>query len=897
MLEAAGWSVQDMKSFDPTAATGVAVREFPLSSGFADYLLFVDRRAVGVIEAKKAGVPLSGVEAQSERYTGGLPEWVRRVDDPLPFVYESTGTETRFRDARDPEFRSRRVFWFHKPRTLDAWSRESVTLRARLREMPPLATAGLRECQVEAISGLERSLAENRPRALIQMATGSGKTYTAVSAVYRLIKHAGARRVLFLVDRANLGRQTLKEFQQYATPDDGRKFTELYNVTQLAGRNVDPVNKVCISTIQRMFSILRGEEMDEELDESSLNELASAGEREKEVSYNSRVPVETFDFIVVDECHRSIYNVWRQVLEYFDATLIGLTATPSKQTLGFFNNNLVMEYGHERAVADGVNVGYDVYRIKTEIGELGGRIDAGFYVDYRDKATREVRWQRLDEELEFTARELDRSVVARDQIRTVVRTYRDRLPMDLFPGREGVPKTLVFAKDDTHAEDIVEVVREEFGKGNEFCKKITYRTAEKPEELINSFRNSPMPRIAVTVDMISTGTDVKPLEVLIFMRDVKSQHYYEQMVGRGTRTISETDLKAVVPGATRKTHFVLVDAVGVSESAKGTDVRPLEKKPGVAFEELLKRVAFGGADADALTSLASRLSRLDRTLDEKDRAGIRAASGGKEVPELANGLLSAADPDAHAERAKADHGTDSPTEAELREAARAMADEATRPFGSPALREALARTKKRNEQVIDTVSEDRVLYAGYDYDRAGQMVTDFEKFIEENRDELLALQIIFSRPYGERRLTLAAVRELAEALERPPRHLYAENLWRAYERLEKAKVKGASSEKLLTNIISLVRFAGGESEVLEPYPEGVERRFEAWLSGQGDRFGAEQIEWLTMIKDHVSTSLTIEPEDLGEAPFSRKGGKLKARKLFGPELPKLLDELNEALAA
>ncbi len=646
MLGDAGWSVQDRDGFDLTASKGVAIREFALKAGYADYMLFVDGEAVGVVEAKKEGTTLGGVDTQSQKYLDGLPSYVRTVRLPLPFAYESTGIETAFRDVRDPEYRSRRVFSFHRPATLAEWAHQDDTLRARLRGMPPLGTEGLRDCQVEAITGLERSLSENRPRSLIQMATGSGKTYTAVSFVYRLIKHAGARRVLFLVDRGNLGRQTLREFQQFVTPDDGRKFTELYNVQHLQGQSIDPVGKVTISTIQRLYSLLRGEEIDDALDERSLAELTGIGDERREVAYNPKIPVETFDFVVVDECHRSIYNVCRQVLEYFDATLIGLTATPSKQTLGFFNNNLVMEYNHERAVVDGVNVGYDVYRIKTRIGEAGGHVDAGFYVDYRDKASREVRWGQLDEALEYSASDLDRSVVAKDQIRTVVRTYRDKLKSDLYPGRTEVPKTLIFAKTDSHAEDIVEIVREEFGKGNEFCKKITYRTSEKAEDLISAFRNSYDPRVAVTVDMISTGTDVRLLEVLIFMRDVKSQHYYEQMVGRGTRTISGTDLLAVTPDAENKTRFVLIDAVGVTESAKNTDVRPLERKPGVSFEKLLEAVAFGERDADTLTSLASRLARLDRQVDQRGREAIAQAAEGKDLKALAGALVDAVDPDA-----------------------------------------------------------------------------------------------------------------------------------------------------------------------------------------------------------------------------------------------------------
>lgn len=365
LLAQAGWTVQEWPSINLAASRGVAVSEFPLQGGTPDYLLFVDRKAVGVVEAKAEGHTLSGVSEQSAAYAASAPPQVPQVQQPLPFVYESTGIETFFRDLRDPDSRSRRVFAFHRPETMADWLSQPDTLRARLKAMPPLALEGLRDCQIEALQGLEGSLAHGRPRALIQMATGSGKTYAAVTSVYRLAKFAGAKRVLFLVDRGNLGRQTLREFQGYEAPDDGRKFTELYTVQRLTSSTLDAASKVCISTIQRLYSMLRGEEIDEELEEVSGFELDADEQAPRLVAYNSALPIETFDVVIVDECHRSIYNLWRQVLEYFDAFLIGLTATPSKQTLGFFHNNLVSEYGHERAVADGVNVDYDVYRIRT----------------------------------------------------------------------------------------------------------------------------------------------------------------------------------------------------------------------------------------------------------------------------------------------------------------------------------------------------------------------------------------------------------------------------------------------------------------------------------------------------------------------------------------------------
>ena len=658
MLRACGWVVQDYAGVDLSAGRGVALREVPLKGGRCDYLLIVDRVPVGVVEAKKAGTTLSGVAMQSGAYAQGLPEFLREKtsgETPLPLLYESTGEETYFRDERDPHPRSRRVFTFHRPETLTEWLSNTPTLRARLIKMPfeqPLATAGLRDCQIEAIRGLEQSFACDHPRALLQMATGSGKTYTACAFTYRLIKHAGARRVLFLVDRANLGRQAKGEFEQFVCPETARKFTELYNIQHLNSNKLDTVCRVTICTIQRLYSMLRGEELPEDADELSTWEINAADGRPRDVTYNPSLPIETFDFIVTDECHRSIYNLWRQVLEYFDASLIGLTATPGKQTIGFFNQNLVTEYGHERAVADGVNVGYDVYRIQTEVSEKGGKVEKGFYVDRRNKETRKRRWEQLDEDFVYESRELDRSVVVPSQIRTVLAAYRDALFTELFPGRTMVPKTLIFAKDDSHAEDIVHLCREVFGKGNDFCKKITYQAKHpetgrpaKCEDLIQEFRTSPQLRIAVTVDMIATGTDIKPLEVVLFLRDVRSRVYFEQMKGRGTRVLSPTDLQAVSgEDARAKTHFVIVDAVGVCESDK-TDSRPLEKKRSVAFDKLLLGVALGKRDGDSVVSLAGRLARLDREISPERRQEVTQLSGGKTIAQLAGDLLDAVDPD------------------------------------------------------------------------------------------------------------------------------------------------------------------------------------------------------------------------------------------------------------
>ena len=471
MLADAGWQVQDHDKRNLSANFGVAVREYPLGMDNADYALFIDSQPVGVVEAKRSGHTLSGVESQSEKYLDGLHEKFSNLPFKPPFSYETTGIQTKFADRRDPHHRSRYVFTFHRPEVLLGWLREAKTLRKRLKEIPNLDYQNLWACQFEAIANLEESFAQNKPRALIQMATGSGKTFAAVTSIYRLIKHAKAKRVLFLVDRANLGRQAMREFQNYETPDDGRKFTDLYNAQLLSSHKIDPASKVVISTIQRMYSVLKGDDTyEDKRDEVSAYET-NLDATPVEVQYNPDVPIGEFDFIVIDECHRSIYNKWKQVLDYFDSFLIGLTATPSNDTIGFFHNNQVMRYTHERAVADGVNVGYHVYRIKTKITEDGSMVEAGQYVEKRDRLTRKQQQEQLDEDLVFEARELDRAVVASDQIRLVIRTFKERLS-EIFPGRSVVPKTLIFAKDDSHAEDITETVREEFGRGNDFCKKI-----------------------------------------------------------------------------------------------------------------------------------------------------------------------------------------------------------------------------------------------------------------------------------------------------------------------------------------------------------------------------------------------------------------------------------------
>ena len=667
-----------------------------------------------------------------------------------------------------------------------------------------------------------------------------------------------------------------------------------------------------ICTIQRLYSILRGDEAggdDADLDEQGGFEVEPPDL--VEVAYNRAVPIESYDLIIIDECHRSIYGVWRQVLEYFDAFLVGLTATPGVQTAGFFEQNLVMRYTHEHAVADKVNAQFDVFRIRTEITESGGTVPAQFVTEFRDRETREISLKKVDADIDYDAAQLDKRVVAPDQIRTVVRTLRDSLPV-MFKDRDRrddgllqhIPKTLIFAKDDSHADDIVQIVREEFGLDNEGAVKITYRSGEdgdKPEELLRQFRNSFKTRIAVTVDMIATGTDVKPIECVVFMRLVRSRNFFEQMKGRGVRVMDRDLLMGVTPDAkTDKDRFVIVDAVGVTELDLH-DTVPLERKRAMSFDRLLNLIGVGSVDPDVVSSAASRLARLDRRMTEQDRADVENVAG---IPlgVLVRQMIDALDPDRQHAAAAADSATDEPTSEQIDVAGTKLIREAVQPLASnPVLRQKLTDVRRSYEQVIDTASKDRVISGEFSLearDHAMSQIESWQQFIDDNKDEITALEVLYSQPYGSG-LTFAQIKELANAIEKPPYRWTPDSLWKAYETLDKSKVRG-SGHRVSTDLVSLVRYALGEADELVAFPDLVNERFESWLLQQanaGRTFTPDQASFLELIKNRIAANLGIEPADLAAAPFSTHGGLGKARQLFGDDLDALLDELTLTLAA
>lgn len=919
MLIKAGWIVQDNKKINFSKGLGIAVREYQTDVGPADYVLFVNRQAVGVIEAKPEswGEKITTVEEQSQGYANASLKWVHNKE-ALRFVYESTGVITRFTDGADPNPRSREVFNFHRPESLASWLLEAKSFRARLQDMPPLSTEGLRDCQINAISNLEQSLKEDRPRALIQMATGAGKTFTAITASYRLLKEpVSAKRILFLVDTKNLGEQAEQEFMTFVPNDDNRKFTELYSVQRLKSSHISTDSQVYISTIQRMYSMLKDEPLDESLEEQNPAEQLTKPKEPLPVVYNAKIPPEFFDVIIIDECHRSIYNLWRQVIEYFDAYLVGLTATPDARTFGFFRKNVVSEYSHEKAVADGVNVGNEVFIIETEKTLQGGTITAKQQVEKRERTTRRKRWEIQDEDEAYSAKQLDRDIVNPDQIRTVIRTFKNSLPI-MFPGRAEVPKTLVFAKTDSHADDIIQIIREEFGGSNQFCKKVTYRVAndkldtegkvlekgEDPATILAQLRNDYYPRIAVTVDMIATGTDVKALECLLFMRDVKSKNYFEQMKGRGTRTLDKDNLQKVTPSAqSAKTHYVIVDAIGVTKSIK-TASRPLITKPSVALKDLAMGVMMGASDSDTVSSLAGRLARLDKQLDDKERARIAEKAGGVPLLAIVGELFNAIDGD-NVERKALDiaglpEGAD-PGDAKRDQAQAELVGEVAKVFNGELI-ELIDTIRRDKEQTVVHDDLDELVkaeWAGDTEENAQALTQEFADYLTEQADNIDALTIYFHTPARRSEVTFTQIKALLEQIKQERPKLAPLRVWQAYAHLD--SYKGTTPVAELTALVALIRRVCGIDSSITPFDATVRKNFQRWImqyhAGDREKFNEQQMAWLRLIRDHITDSTHFEREDLENTPFDAQGGLGRMYQLFGDKMDWVIEVMNQELVA
>jgi type I restriction enzyme R subunit len=906
-LRRAGWHVCDRKDIDLVNHRGNAVREVIMKKdhGRADYLLYVDRKVVGAIEAKPIGTTLAGVQWQSAMYAKGLPSEYQDnavlKDERLPFIFEASGTETQYTNGFDPTPRARKIFNFPRPETVARIIRdfeespEAATWRTKVRSLPPYQHYDLRPASKIAVGAIEKSLMEGKfDRSLVQMATGAGKTRMAVTECLRLIKFGGFNRILFLVDRNNLGDQTLREFRDFSVPDDGRKFTDLYNVDKLTRAGVVASSKVVIATIQRVHSVLRGIEVTDEDDPGIDGFIPDAP---VSVEYSEQLPPEAFDLIIVDECHRSIYGVWRGVLDYFDAHVVGLTATPTKDTAAFFQQNLVSEYTYAQSVADGVNVDFEVYRIKTAVTEQGGKIEAGTVVPVMDKRTRKQRLEELDDDFDYRPAQLDREVTNPNQIRLILETFRNRLFTEIFPGRSVVPKTLIFAKDDNHAEEIVHIARQVFQQGNDFAAKITY-TAKDAKNLLQQFRNSPTLRIAVTVDMIATGTDVRPIECVFFMRDVRSRTYFEQMKGRGARTINDADFQAITPDATQKERFVIVDAVGVTEHPY-VDASPLNRTKSISLETLLEKAATFTITEDETATLGSRLARLEREINNDERAEL-ATLAGQTLKTINQQLLTVADPDILAQVLEnAPLGSDGqPDEAR---AMQAHIEQIVAPIaGNAKLRERLIQIRASHDRIRDEITADVLLDAGGrpDLQRCRDVVTSWRQFINDNKDEITLIQVLYSQP-KKAKITFAELKELAAAIAAPPRSWTIDLIWNAYQAIEADRVK-TTPKHTSTDLITLIRYALELDNQLVPYALTVEEKYANWLAQQaqhGVRFTETQRWWLDRIKDTIIQNASIGIDDLELAPFTERGGIDGAGSDLGPNAARIIDELNKVLAA
>lgn len=825
LLRDAGWQIVSRNEFSPTISA-VAVEEGLLKGNLeADYLLFIEGKAIGVLEAKKEGTNLLAIAAsQAENYTHKLFDWYSSWFGELPLVYLSNGKELLYRNFKDPSMSQyQSLSSMHRPIDIA----RITGIESYFAGLPILQRKGLRDCQYEAITNLEASFRQGQKKALIVLATGAGKTFTACLAAYRMLSYTSAKRILFLVDRNNLGKQAEGEFGKFRLTYNGEPFNTIFQTERLRSREIPKGASIIISTIQRLFAFLTGQQIEDSDDDEIEN--SDDGE-DVELPEDLQLPPDYFDLIVVDECHRSIYGRWKKVLDYFTtARLIGLTATPDPQyTLPFFNNNRVVNYTLEKSIADGINVDARVYRIKTEVTENGGLIQTGASYSERSNYTGGEKQQIAKSAYKYNPDELDRSIVNPEQIRIVMQAYKDAIYTELYPNREPkdfayIPKTLIFAKNEAHATNIVKILKEKIfpGQNENFVQKITYSVGDS-DALIRNFRNDKDFRIAVTVTLVATGTDIKPLEVLIFMRDVNSESLYVQMKGRGVRTVDDDILKNVTPNAISKDHFYLIDAVGVTEHEKSiipTTIEGGEVNP--SLKELLEKISHGYLPDDYLRLLASRLSRINKKATPEDLENFERLTG-RTMKDIAIDIYNAINPETST--LPIFNNSNEPN-IERRKLVESLAN-------NPKARELLLII---NAGFVKTLSpgEDSLIYTGFSKEEAVSTTSAFEKYIESHRDEIEALRIIYNNT-GEP-ITQALLKDLERKLKEASYKFSIPALWNSYYVLNpKIKRLEESEKKALTNLIQLVRYAFKRTSDLKSLISLVTQNFNLW-AGQKQR--------------------------------------------------------------
>jgi type I restriction-modification system R subunit len=844
MFEEAGWKVVDRDKYAPNM-TAVAIREgLMVGNREADYLLFLNGKAVGVLEAKRIETDINSdiVQEQARLYTRSCPKWCQAwfPNIPLPLAYVANSRDLMFYDTRKSDSEFEYCKKIHTPKEV----KKLLGLEDDYVGLPTLSPKGLRACQYEAITQLEQSFRFGENRALMVLATGAGKTYTACLAAYRMLAFTPMKRILFLVDRNNLGKQAETEFGTFRLTENGDPFNTIFTVNRLKSSSVLTDSNVVISTIQRLFSLLKGDEItDNDEDDEEIED------KEIMLPENPNLLSDFFDMIIIDECHRSIYGNWQKVLNYFSkAKLIGLTATPIPETKAFFNGNIIVNYTLEKSIVDGVNVDCRVYRIKTQATENGGAILEGDKVKRETCYTGQVQTINNQETKNYTREELNRSIINPAQIKLILETYRDAVYTELFtdpqrePNMDYLPKTLIFALNENHATNIVQIAKEVFGHNdNCFVQKITYSAGDS-NELIRQFRNDKDFRIAVTCTLVATGTDIKPLEVVMFMRDVASEPLYIQMKGRGVRTIGDEQLRNVTPNAYSKDCFFLVDAVGVTEHEKSiTSPSDSATTKLISLKELLEKITHGNVSDDYLRLLASRLSRISHKCEEKDREKFISLAH-ISMMDIASNIFDALEQGSLPEYVNVNESNT------IRKAlVHNIANE-------PDAREFLLIL---NAGFIETLmpGEDMLISKGFSQEEAQATTSAFEAYCEEHKDEIEALRIIYNNQ-GEP-LTYAILKDLENKLKFANSKFNTSLLWNSYAIINPPMVKHSSTKEekeALTNIIQLVRYAFHQIGRLESLYPSANQRFNLWC-GQNQRpLTEEQIGVMQQVFSYIASN-------------------------------------------
>ena len=848
----AGWEVINRDDYEPTC-TAVAIREGLLKGNLeADYFLFINGKAVGVLEAKREETDAfsSIVCEQAALYARSVPNIYQTYQKPLPFIFTSNGKELYFCDFREQDHYFKQIMTIPTPHELV----KKLGINDYFAGLPTLRKKGLRDCQYEAITELEKSFRAGQNRALMVLATGAGKTYTACLAAYRMLSYTPRRRVLFLVDRNNLGKQAEGEFGTFRLTENGEVFSTIFTVNRLRSSSIPSDSSVIISTIQRLFSFLKGDAIED-------NEDDDENEPTEEVALppNPNLPHDYFEMIIVDECHRSIYGNWRKVLEYFDtARLVGLTATPIPETMAFFNNNRIVNYTLEKSIVDGVNVDCRVYRIKTQVTETGGAILEGEKFKEETRYTGEVKTVSSKETKTYTNKELNRSVINPAQIKLILSTYRDVVYTELFndpqrePNMDYLPKTLIFALNEAHATNIVQIAKEVFGRTDDrFVQKITYSAGDS-NELIRHFRNDKDFRIAVTCTLVATGTDVKPLEVVMFMRDVESLPLYIQMKGRGVRTIGDEQLRNVTPNAFSKDCFYLVDAVGVTEHEKTIPTATDEATTKIiTLRELLECISHGYISDEYLKRLAATLARIFNKADDSQRKEFARLSH-DDMKELSARIYDALEkstlpPFVSTEKPNLER----------------------KGLVSPLANHADARRYLLilAAGFVNTLmpGEDTLISKGFSIEDAKNTTEAFEEFCRENADEIEALRIIYNNE-GEP-ITYSMLKDLEHKLKMANNHFAPKQIWNSYAILSPSKVKRSTTKEesdALTNIIQLVRYAFRQIERLDSVVTTSKQYFNLWLGQNQREITDKQREVISRIVDYIASNGACTVRDIRE---------------------------------